>query len=43
MNYFEILGISEEETGTEAIDAAYTQARIRWQAVLAQGVGEQQK
>ena len=43
MNYFEILGISEEETGTEAIDAAYTQARIRWQTVLAQGVGEQQK
>ena len=43
MNYFEILGISEEETGAEAIDAAYTQSRIHWQTVLAQGVGEQQK
>ena len=43
MNYFEILGINQDETNAEAIDAAYTQARIRWQTVLAQGVGEQQK
>lgn len=43
MNYFEILNISESETDLDTIDAAYTQARIKWQTVLAQGVGEQQR
>jgi len=43
MNHFEILGISQSETDDNVIAAAYTQARIKWQTILNQGVGKQQQ
>ena len=43
MNYFEMLEIEPSVTGEDAITAAYQRARIKWQTLLAQGIGEQQK
>ena len=43
MTYFEMLSLAPDTTDEETIDAAYTQARIKWQTVLNQGTGEQQR
>jgi len=43
MNYFEMLEIDPSVTSEDAITAAYQKARIKWQTLLAQGIGEQQK
>ena len=43
MNYFEMLAIPESETDEQVIAAAYQQARVKWQALLNQGVGQQQQ
>lgn len=43
MNYFEALGIDEAETDEQVITTAYQQARSKWQTLLMQGVGEQQR
>ena len=43
MNYFEILGIDETVTDDQVIADAYQQARIKWQTILNQGIGQQQQ
>lgn len=43
MNYFEILGIDESVTDDQVIADAYQQARIKWQTILNQGIGQQQQ
>ncbi|MCB0183602.1 MAG: hypothetical protein KDE31_05030, partial [Caldilineaceae bacterium] len=43
MNYFEILGIDESVTDEQLIADAYQKARIKWQTLLNQGVGQQQQ
>ena len=43
MNYFEVLGIDENTTDEQMIADAYQKARIKWQTILNQGVGQQQQ
>ena len=43
MNYFEMLEISESESNEDSITVAYQKARVKWQTLLTQGLGEQQR
>jgi len=43
MNYFEILDIPESTTDEQVIAAAYTSAQQKYQTMLNQGIGEQQR
>ncbi len=43
MNYFEILDIPESTTDEQAIAAAYPRAQQKYQTMLNQGIGEQQR
>jgi len=43
MNYFEMLGVSETETSEQVLGEAYQRARVKWQTLLTQGIGEQQR
>lgn len=40
-NYFEILDVDDNISSEDAISEAYNRARIKWQTILNQGVGEQ--
>lgn len=43
MNYFEMLEVQDNETNEQTLNEAYQRARIKWQTLLGQGIGEQQR
>lgn len=43
MNYFEILDVGQDVTDAQALATAYHAARTKWQTLLSQGIGEQQR